>query len=101
MEADHHFWKENQEDSAFYIHKLVVPRHLKGMGYGRLMVEWILEYSRKIGKDFVRLDSYGDRGYLTSLYSGCGFSPKETLVMPDGIEIIKWEYSLEDEHVRD
>ena len=94
QEEDFFLWTEQKNEAAYYLHKLVVRQGYGGKGYAARMITWVKELARKDGKKYLRLDCYADREYLRELYQKCGFMEQEIVVMPDGTEIVKFEYQI-------
>lgn len=55
------------------IHTLCVPPGQAGKGYGRTMVQFGIEESRRQGMTAMRLDTAKGNLPATGLYTGCGF----------------------------
>lgn len=55
------------------IHTLCVPPSQAGKGYGRTMVQFGIEESRRQGMTAMRLDTAKGNLPATKLYTGCGF----------------------------
>ena len=57
LEKDYSYWTpEENQDNAYYIHKLFVLPQFNGRGYaGKIMVK-IKEYAKLEHKDYLRLD---------------------------------------------
>jgi GNAT superfamily N-acetyltransferase len=67
------FWPDIiQSDSAF-LHRLAVRRSFAGGSISTQIFQWAIEYSRKLGKHFLRLDCVADRPRLRSIYENFGF----------------------------
>lgn len=82
VSEDSNFWTEKEnEDSAFYIHKVVIKEGYTGKGYAKEILMWIEEYAKNSGKQYLRLDCYSKRGYLNKLYSEYGFKLKREVVV--------------------
>ena len=70
---DLEYWPDiNQADSAF-LHRLAVRRSLAGGAVSTQIFQWAIEYSRKLGRHFLRLDCVADRPRLRSVYENFGF----------------------------
>jgi RimJ/RimL family protein N-acetyltransferase len=66
-------WKEKDKDAAIYIHRIVTNPQFRGGGYVREIVKWAKEYAKNMGKNFVRMDTWGDNEKLRDYYISCGF----------------------------
>ncbi len=95
LENDTFLWnKEENNQSAFYIHKLVIKPEFSGLGYAEKSISLIKELAKKEGISYLRLDCYDDRTYLKNLYERCGFCKKRLTVMDDGIGLQSYELLL-------
>lgn len=62
IENDNLFWNSDENnDSSYYIHKLVIKDGYTGKGYARDVIECIKKYSILKCKNYLRLDCYSDR----------------------------------------
>jgi ribosomal protein S18 acetylase RimI-like enzyme len=75
----------------------------RGRGYVRAIVEWAKDYGETSGRNFIRLDTWGDNQKLIDYYRNCGFSflgvisPQETSNLPkhyEGISLSLFEIKL-------
>jgi len=67
------FWPDLiQSDSAF-LHRLAVRRSFAGGAISTQIFRWAIEYSRELGKHFLRLDCVAARPRLRSVYENFGF----------------------------
>lgn len=62
----------SQEDSAF-IHRLAVRRRFAGGFVSTALMQWSVERSRDLEKQFLRLDCAADRSQLRLVYENFGF----------------------------
>jgi GNAT superfamily N-acetyltransferase len=70
---DLEYWPDiNQADSAF-LHRLAVRRSFAGGAVSTQIFQWAIEYSRKLGRHFLRLDCVADRPRLRLVYENFGF----------------------------
>ena len=56
------------------IHTLCVPPNQAGKGYGKTMVRFAIDESRRQGMTAMRLDTAKGNKPATKLYTGCGFA---------------------------
>ena len=94
IEYDERYWKDNKDDKAFYFHKFVVRNGHTGKGYSSVILNWVKEYGKEMGKDYIRLDFDEERTYLKKMYFSHGFKPIEKVITEDGHEITKAEYKI-------
>ena len=70
---DLEFWPDiNQSNSAF-LHRLAVRRSFAGGAVSTQIFQWAIDYSRKLGRHFLRLDCVADRPRLRLVYENFGF----------------------------
>jgi GNAT superfamily N-acetyltransferase len=93
LEHDRFLWSEEENNQrAFYIHKLVIKREFAGKGYAGKSIALIKDLALKEGVSYLRLDCYADRAYLMKLYEDCGFYKKRKTVMEDGTVLQSYEF---------
>lgn len=63
-----------EPDKVSVIHTLCVPPSQAGRGFGRKMVHFGIEESRRQGMTAMRLDTAKGNLPATALYTGCGFA---------------------------
>lgn len=92
MEHDGFLWNEEENNQkAFYIHKLVIKPEFSGKGYAQKSISLIKDLALQEGIAYLRLDCYEDRAYLMKLYDDCGFYKKRKTVMDDGTALQSYE----------
>ena len=69
---DPEYWGVRPPD-AVYVHKLAVRRDRAGRGIGAAIVEWANAEAAEAGREFLRLDCYGDNPGIRDYYEGLGF----------------------------
>ncbi|WP_160690912.1 GNAT family N-acetyltransferase [Clostridium sp. C2-6-12] len=95
VENDQLFWNSDENnDSAYYIHKLVIKDGYTGKGYAKDVIEWVKKYSISKCKNYLRLDCYEDREYLKQLYSECGFNLIREIHVENNLNACLYELSL-------
>ncbi len=67
-------WGEKDNSPSIYIHRIVSHNNFKGKKYVEKIIEWAINYGRENGKEFVRMDTWGDNKKLMEYYTKCGFS---------------------------
>ena len=92
-------WKYKvDDDKAVTVHTLCVPPSKAGHGYGRMMMQYALDFAKKAGYEAVRLDTYAGNLPAQSLYKKLGFSsPGTAHVTLEGLiteELMYFEYLL-------
>lgn len=68
------FWSDIPQESSAFIHRLAVRRSFAGRGISTALMQWAVEQSRDLGKQFLRLDCAADRLRLRMVYENFGFS---------------------------
>ncbi len=71
---DPFIWKEKNIDPAIYIHRIVTHPLYHGKGYVKTIVKWAKVHATESGKQFIRMDTWGDNEKLISYYQQCGFA---------------------------
>ena len=93
--SDDHYWSEKAGDKALYLHKFVVRLGFGGRGHSGRMLEWVKDFGKATGMDFVRLDYQRGRGALAGLYLAHGFSEVGEMTNRDGDLMVKAECVLD------
>lgn len=70
-----HYWERPDDGAALYVHKLVVPLDLRGMGLGARCLHWGEERARASGRKFMRLDCLASNPKLRAYYPKHGYRP--------------------------
>jgi ribosomal protein S18 acetylase RimI-like enzyme len=70
---DPFIWKEKSGEPAIYIHRIVTNPDFRGQKFVPKITEWAHGYVREIGKQFIRMDTWGDNQKLIDYYVACGF----------------------------
>ena len=90
--TDPYIWKEKNIDPSVYIHRIVTHPDWRGKNYTRKIIAWAHEHGRSLGKQFIRMDTWGDNQKLIDYYSSCGFTYLET-VTPESTAELPPHYS--------
>jgi GNAT superfamily N-acetyltransferase len=93
IEHDERYWPDNTE-KAFYFHKFVVDEAFAGQGLSKEILDWVKEYGKQKGKEYIRLDFEEDREYLKKMYYGNGFNKIGIVIDEKGKEITIAEYKI-------
>lgn len=88
---DRLIWKAKNADAAIYIHRITTNPDFRGQKFVPKIVEWARNYAKSNGKDFVRMDTWGDNQKLIDYYKNCGFEFLG-IVTPDEIEKLPKHY---------
>ena len=70
---DPFIWGERNNDPSIYIHRIVTHPQYHGNNYVLKIVEWAKQHAKNKGKQFIRMDTWGDNPKLTDYYIKCGF----------------------------
>lgn len=70
---DPDIWKEKDKDPAIYLHRIVTHPSHRGKFFVKHIKDWALEFGRKQGKKFIRMDTF-DNPKLIDYYVACGFN---------------------------
>lgn len=66
-------WKEKDLDPSLYLHRIVTHPDHHGRFFVKDIIAWAREFGRKHGKQFIRMDTFGDNQKLIDYYVSCGF----------------------------
>ena len=61
-------WKEKDRQPSIYIHRIVTNPEFRGAHFVNKIIDWAQEYGLSNGKDFIRLDTWGDNPKLIDYY---------------------------------
>src|SRR5688572_25973957 len=67
-------WREKDKDKAIYLHRIVTNPLFRKKYYVKAIKEWTIDFAKKNGIDFVRMDTWGDNQKLLEYYTNCGFN---------------------------
>ena len=71
---DPFIWKEKDIDPSIYIHRIVTNPAYHGRQYVKAIIEWAREHAKETGKQYIRMDTWGDNEALIKYYVACGFN---------------------------
>ena len=71
---DEIIWGEKDKEPSIYLHRIVTKPGFRGNGYVKNIIDWSVNYGKQNGKQFVRLDTWGDNQRLIEYYTSCGFT---------------------------
>jgi ribosomal protein S18 acetylase RimI-like enzyme len=67
-------WGERDQQPSIFIHRIVTSSKFRGGNYVQIIIEWSKDYCKKNGKQFIRMDTWGDNQKLINYYVKCGFN---------------------------
>ena len=67
------FWSDIPHQDSAFIHRLAVRRSFAGGSVSTALMTWAVNYSRQLGKRYLRLDCDAERLNLRSVYEKFGF----------------------------
>jgi ribosomal protein S18 acetylase RimI-like enzyme len=67
-------WKEKDSDPSIYLHRIVTHPDHRGNFFVKDIIAWALNFGRAHGKQFIRMDTFGDNQKLIDYYVACGFT---------------------------
>ena len=70
---DPEFWPDAAPDEAAYIHRLAVRRRYAGGQVSLQLLDWALEKTRLLGRNWLRMDTETHRTRLREIYEKYGF----------------------------
>lgn len=67
-------WGEKRDkEPSVYLHRIAVNPLFKGRHIMKEIKKWAIEHAKKNGKQFVRMDTWGNNKTLRDYYINCGF----------------------------
>ena len=66
-------WPDAKAHEAAYVHRLAVRRRFAGTGLSSILLDWAVERTRGLGRQYLRLDCDAARPRLRSIYERFGF----------------------------
>ncbi|HOZ88127.1 MAG TPA: GNAT family N-acetyltransferase [Bacteroidia bacterium] len=74
MYSDPVIWgAESDKETAVYLHRIAVNPLFKGKKIMTLIKNWAITHAKQQGKQFVRMDTWGNNLTLREYYIACGF----------------------------
>ena len=71
---DDTIWGKMDASPSVYIHRIVTNPAFRGNNYVKTIIDWATNYGKQRGKQFVRMDTWGDNLKLIDYYQKCGFT---------------------------
>lgn len=85
---DPDIWEEKDKEPSIYLHRIVTNPDFRGGKYVQYIIEWAKVYGKANGRQFIRMDTWGDNQQLIEYYKSCGFNylgvftPSKTEALP-------------------
>jgi ribosomal protein S18 acetylase RimI-like enzyme len=89
---DPFIWGERDKDPSVYLHRIVTNPDFRGQRLVEKIIEWTKEHGKQMGKQFIRMDTWGDNPKLIEYYQQCGFRFLE-IITPESTENLPPHYS--------
>ena len=70
---DPFIWRERDQDSAVYLHRIVVNPGCKGQKQFQKVLNWATQFARQNNVEFVRMDTWADNFKIIEYYKSFGF----------------------------
>ena len=86
---DPEIWGEKDAQPAIYLHRISTHPDYRGQFWVKHIAEWAKVYGKRMGKEFVRLDTWGDNPKLIAYYEACGFTFLGTMQVSEAGELPK------------
>jgi GNAT superfamily N-acetyltransferase len=87
-EKDQEIWGVKDRDDAIYLHRIVTHPDFRGQQLFAQIVNWAKQYAAAKGRQYLRMDTWGDNERLVNYYVLHGFTllgvvtPTETGTLP-------------------
>jgi hypothetical protein len=65
---------ERDQEPSVYLHRIAVNPQFKGRHMMLLVRDWAIGHARQEGKQYVRMDTWGNNDNLRAYYTDCGFN---------------------------
>ena len=72
--SDAFIWGKLDKAPSVYIHRIVTNPASRGNNHVKNIIEWAVKFGGQNGKQFVRMDTWGDNQKLIDYYTHCGFT---------------------------
>lgn len=69
--SDPQIWKNDDGQSAMYIHRIATNPNFRGNNFVKLIVDWAKKFASN--KKYIRMDTCGENKKLIHHYKNCGF----------------------------
>jgi len=76
-------WREMEDGSAIYLHRIVVNPDFKGQRLFGKILDWAENRARQMGLRCIRMDTWDNNPSLINYYRGFGFSFIGRYITPD------------------
>ena len=83
--SDKQFWGENDNQPSIYIHRIALNTDFKGQSMMLKIIDWAKKYCQENGKQFIRMDTWGENDKLINYYIKCGFKHIKTIDLDNTI----------------
>jgi GNAT superfamily N-acetyltransferase len=67
------FWPDVPQGQSAFVHRLAVSRRFAGGGISSALLDWAVERTRALGRQYLRLDCEASRPRLRAVYEKFGF----------------------------
>ncbi len=91
--SDPLIWGERDKDPSIYFHRIVTDPKFRGKNFVEEIIKWGLELGKKSGKNYLRMDTWGDNAKLQEYYVKCGFGFLE-VIKPKNPELLPPHYAF-------
>jgi len=71
--TDQLIWREKEKGDAIYLHRIVLNREYAGTKVFRTVFDWAIDYAKRTGLKYVRMDTWAENAKLIDYYKSYGF----------------------------
>lgn len=71
--VDNLFWPDVVQAESAFVHRLAIRRRFAGSGISSALLNWAVERTRSLGRNYLRLDCDASRPKLRAVYEKFGF----------------------------
>lgn len=85
--TDKVIWREKENGTAVYLHRIAVNPAFKGQQLFGAILDWTKAHALEKGLAFIRMDTWADNPTILEYYKSYGFSFVENYTTPDSTEL--------------
>jgi len=93
---DRMFWPDQLEDDAAYVHKVAIRRKFAGGKISHLMLDWAVERTRTLKRNYLRLDCDAASPRLRAVYENFGFAYHSDKQM-ESFVVARYQYQIQEQ----
>jgi len=92
---DPFIWREREQDSAIYLHRILVNPEFRGLKLFKKVLNWVRQHAIENKISYIRMDTWADNKKIIDYYSTYGFVFIENFTTSDWPELPQQNRNLE------